>query len=263
MIEGCEGRMDCRFNHDEASALKRFGDPLFKGMVICNEDLSISFHRKKEVKMNQNWAVGFTILELSKQIMQSLFYKVIKPRFGGRASVLMSDTDSFILHLPCATPDEAVRKLRDVMDFSNYSPGHSLHNASRKNRLGLLKNEVPNDTITEFVGVKSKVYAIRTRSGDVQSRAKGVKKAYRAKLGFGRFLECIERPAAQRVAQVSIQAKDHINMIVHSDRVAFTSFDDKRYLLCNRHSVPYGSRFQRLHAHTGKCHFCEQPDLLV
>ena len=263
MIESSEGRMNCYFNFTDEAAMRRFSDPLYKGVTICNEDLSISFHRKRSVKMNQCWAVGFSILELSKFIMQQLFYKVIKPRFGGRASVLMSDTDSFVLELPCTGPDEAVIKLRDVMDFSNYPPDHPLYDPSSKNQLGLLKNELPGDIIHEFVGIKSKVYAIKTKSNKMESKAKGVKQAYKAKIPFDRYKACITSQRMERVVQVAIGCKDHQNMIIRSNRVAFTSFDDKRYLLCNRHSTPYGSIFQKHFNRTAQCYFCENPDVLT
>lgn len=43
------------------------------------------------------------------------------------------------------------------------------------------------------------------------------------------------------VRQNTITAKDHINKMIKSNKIAFNSFDDKRFLLCAKHSVPYGS----------------------
>jgi len=263
MIEGVDGRMDCRFNRDDQRALSRFSDPLFKGVIICNEDLSISFHRKKEVYVQQNWAVGFTILELSKYVMQSTYYKTIKPAFKGQCSVLMSDTDSFVLTLPYKTSVEALKILHDQMDFSNYHPEHELYNNDHKNALGYLKNEISHDEISEFVGVKSKVYAITTHLGELQSKAKGVKKAYKKNLPFSNFKECVFTIRSQEVSQSSITSKNHQNMIILSKRVAFTSFDDKRYLLCNIHSVPYGSKLIAHYKSTHQCVFCNHPNLYV
>jgi len=265
MIEGVANRMDCFFNQDPDRALSRFSDPLFKGVMIFDEDLTVSFHRKKKVFMGQSWAVGFTVLELSKFVMQRLFYKVIRPRFGGRARLLMSDTDSFVLELPCADSSEAVARLSDCMDFSNYPTDHPLYDPTGKNVLGLLKNEVSHDEIAEFVGVKSKVYAFRTAGGRTESRAKGVKRAYKNRLPFETFRRCVRQVESQRVVQTSIQSRRHQNMLVQSDRVAFTSFDDKRYLLCAVHSVPYGSRLAEPSAKKRKrtsCYFCRHPEAL-
>ncbi len=82
------------------------------------------------------WAVGFSILELSKYVMQSLWYKEIRPTFDGKVSTLMSDTDSWILLAKEKSADDMAEKLKHVMDFSNYPSEHKLYNGSRKNKVG-------------------------------------------------------------------------------------------------------------------------------
>ena len=263
MIEGVSQRMDCKFNYNETRAVQNFSDPLYKGFVICGNDFSVSFHRKKVLRMRQSWAVGFSILELSKYTMQHLLYNVVKPRFGGRASVLMSDTDSWVLVAPRATPDQIVQELSDVMDFSNYDPAHPLYDGSRKSMVGYLKNEVSGDTVTRFAGIRSKTYAFMTAKNVMDSRAKGVKKCYKQKIPFEDFTRCLTEFYTKTVRQVYIASKNHCNMLVQAEKVAFSSFDDKRYLLCPVHSVPYGSKLIADFESTSKCLFCQNPTLLV
>ena len=269
MIEGVSNRMDCRFNYGDVKAVERFSDPLFKGFLICGEDFSVSFHQKKSVQMKQSWAVGFAILELSKYVMQDLLYNILKPRFCGELSVLMSDTDSWVFVAPAPSPDEIVYKIRDVMDFSNYSEKSVLFNPSRKNQLGFLKNEVSRDTITKFAGLRSKTYAFVTASNLTENRAKGVKKVYKKKIKFEDYTKCLESMSALSVRQVCIQSKDHVNMIIESTKIAFSSFDDKRFLMCPIHSTPYGSYLIReymMRLEAGSkiaCFFCANPNILV
>jgi hypothetical protein len=142
-IENIMSRMDCLFNFTQRSAVASNTHPLNKGFTICSENLSVSFQRKKSIKMNQSWAVGFSILEISKLIMQRLYYGPVREKLGGDCSVLMSDTDSWVLAVREKRPDDAVVKLGDdLMDCSNYEEDHALFSEKHKSAVGFLKNEV-------------------------------------------------------------------------------------------------------------------------
>ena len=253
--------MDVKFVRDTQSALRRNTDPRQQGIMIFDENLSLSFLSKKEVRLNQSWAVGFSILELSKYIMQTLMYDVVKPSFNGKASVLLSDTDSWVLALPSISIDEALQRMSNIMDFSNYPSEHRLYNDSVRNKPGYLKNELPCEEILEVVGVRSKTYAIRTTKS-MDSRCKGVKQAAKKNIPFEAFKKCVKEIAQLDVTQYSIQSKKHLNRIIQCNKVAFSSFDDKRHLLCGIHSVPYGSVLIQQSEDIGQCWFCAHPKLL-
>lgn len=262
MIESGDKKMDCRFNRTEDQASRNTVNPLFKSFLICDEDLSISFLSKAVLKMNQSWAVGFSILELSKHIMQSLMYNVVKPRLK-HVSTVMSDTDSWILLSDKKSTDDIVEALSDVMDFSNYAPSHPFFSDCKKAWVGYLKNEVPKDTIVKFVGLRAKTYAFKTVLEELHARAKSVRSVYKKRISFEDYYRCIQEMRQHVVRQVGIISQNHINKLVQSDRVAFSSFDDKRYLLCAVHSVPYGSFLIEESKKTNTCIFCECPDFLI
>lgn len=264
MIENTEKRMDCKFVMDEQKAVRHFSDPLFRGTMILNEENCITFHMKKKVWMKQCYPIGFSILELSKYVLQHLYYSVIKPRFGrNEVSVIMSDTDSLLLAAHASSPDELVTKLSDVMDFSNYDKDHPLFDASRKNQLGLIKNEVPGDVIQEFIGLRAKTYIYNTEKNNEESKAKGVKSCYKKSISFSQYKECLHDIKSVTVNQISLQAQNHVNYVLQSNKLAFSSFDDKRYLLCSIHSVPYGSSLIQYADQFHSCYFCDFPDRLV
>ncbi len=269
MIEGVFGRMDAKFNFSRDRAMKNSSSPLYMGSVICDEDFSISFLRKKRVMMNQSWAVGFSILELSKLVMQELYYDTIQPAFGpAGCTVLMSDTDSFLLEVRAPSVDDAVARIEHVMDFSNYPKDHPLYDCSRAKALGYLKNEVPNSLITHYVGLKSKTYMLLTADGKKQVRAKGVKKSHQSNIKFEQMMDCVRQLRGHTVESHFIRSKQHVIRLIKGRQVAFSSFDDKRYLMCPEHSVPYGSRLieEAAIVHTSRggqgapyCPFCD-PD---
>ena len=84
--------MDVHFVREESEAIRRFSDPTLNSAVICSENLVTTFHRKKKVLMNQSWAIGFSILEISKLIMMKRYYENIQKTYPGASCVLMSDT---------------------------------------------------------------------------------------------------------------------------------------------------------------------------
>jgi hypothetical protein len=251
--------MDCRFNSTEERALRNSSSPLYKGSLICGEDLTISFHQKKVVEMKQCWALGFSILELSKWHMQYLYYDKIVPALGeGNVAVVMSDTDSFLLATNYACEDEVMGLLAPHMDFSNLSEDHFLYCKDRCRTPGFLKNEVPKGIISEVVALKSKTYVINTLDGETVSRAKGVTEKSKKKLTLKHYKKCLDEIAKVEVKEHTIRSKNHINQLLESEKVAFSSFDDKRFLTCPKHSAPYGSRLIK----RKKCYFCTHPDEL-
>ncbi len=132
--------MTARFERSAATAMVSASSPLFKSAMICDEDTTISFLRKKELKMKQCWLIGFSILELSKLHMAHLFYKVILPRFPPQSvSVVMSDTDSFLLAVDGFDEYEVLSKLECVMDLSNLPRQHPLYSNKSEKVPGLLK----------------------------------------------------------------------------------------------------------------------------
>jgi len=263
-IENIMNRMNMSFVFSEKDAVYHNSHPLYKGSIICDRNFSMSIRNKSEIYMNQSWSLGFAILELSKLIMQKLFYTKIRPALHRRCTLLMTDTDSFVLACPKETSDDVVKAIAGTMDFSNYDVHHELFTEKRKAKVGYLKNEVPKDCITKFVGIRSKSYAFQTASGKGNmKKCKGVVRRYLPKLTFQDYTKCLATLTKTEVEQVSIQSKNHENRLLKSNRVAFSSFDDKRYLLCPIHSVPYGSRLIRKSKRLGNCYFCVNPNVLV
>lgn len=243
MIEGVFGRMDVKFNRSEKEAEYHSSSPLFKGNVIFDENLSVSFLRKKKIFMNQSWPVGFAILELSKYRMQKFYYETIQKSFGvDGCTMLMTDTDSFLLELQIPSVDEAVNRIKHVMDFSNYSKDHPFFSMDKAKALGHLKNEVPNCDINKFVGLKSKTYMYLTDDNASHVRAKGVKRSHQSNIKFEHMVGCLTSMQGHEVTSHFIRSKDHVIRLMQGRQIAFSSFDDKRYLLCPIHSVPYGSK---------------------
>ena len=193
-----------------------------------------------------------------------MFYEKIKPAFDNDVSVILTDTDSWVLITKTASAEEALHQLDElgIMDFSNYPEGHPMKDDSVKNLTGYLKNETPGETITEVVAVRSKTYCICTERCQ-SNRCKGVKQNVKDSFSVDDYRKCIIGLENHTVTQHAIQSKKHVNRLLEQKKLAFSSFDDKRHLLCAIHSVPYFSCLIReSEKYPEKCVFCANPKLL-
>ncbi|CAB4006011.1 Hypothetical predicted protein, partial [Paramuricea clavata] len=122
-----------------------------------------------------------SILDLSKTLMYNFHYNYIKPKYGNNANLLFTDTDSLCYEIKTEdfyndiTPD-----VEKWFDTSNYDKNHSSGIPVGKNKkvVGMMKDECGGEQISEFVGLRSKLYAYKMDEGEEEKKCKGVKKNF-------------------------------------------------------------------------------------
>ena len=93
-MENLHRRVDVRLVTDEKKLDKLTSKPTYVSSKILNENL-MAVHKIKEVlTLNRLAYVGMCILDLSKTLMYDFHYNYIKKRYGDRAKLLFTDTDS-------------------------------------------------------------------------------------------------------------------------------------------------------------------------
>ena len=117
--------------------------------------------KKTRVKMNKPLYLGMSILDISKTLMYKFWYDYFKPKYGDRAKLCYTDTDSFIIHI--ITKDFFEDIYNDVekwFDTSNYDKKDKRPLPIGKNKKvpGLFKDELGGKIITEFVALRAKAY---------------------------------------------------------------------------------------------------------
>ena len=55
--------------------------------------------KKTRVKMTKTIFIGMSTLDISKILMYELWYDYIEAKYGDRAKVCYTDTDSFIIYI--------------------------------------------------------------------------------------------------------------------------------------------------------------------
>ncbi|XP_072033622.1 uncharacterized protein [Amphiura filiformis] len=179
-MENIRNRVNIHLVNSEHKAIKLAAKPNYERNTIFDENL-IAVHMKKiKLYFNKPIYLGMSILDISKTKMYDFHYDYIKKKYGNKAKLCMTDTDSLLYEIE--TEDFYENSALDVdryFDTSNYPADHPSGIPTGKNKKvpGMFKDEAGGKQIVEFVGLRAKLYSFRMHEGNEEKRCKGVKKA--------------------------------------------------------------------------------------
>ena len=78
---------------------KLASEPNYHSTKCISKHLLVIEMKKTEVKMNKPIYLGQAILDICKTLMYEFLYDYIKPKYGNKARLCYTDTDSFIMHI--------------------------------------------------------------------------------------------------------------------------------------------------------------------
>lgn len=260
-IENVRGYMKVKIHTTRKSFVQAVASNSYKNFSIIDADVVTTSHSVDEIIHNKPYAVGFTILELSKHFMFDFYYnKLLKLCGRERVELLMTDTDSFIVH---TTDNKRVeREISEHMDFSNYSETHPQYSNVNKGKLGCFKDEISSDMyIAEFIGLRSKCYALKLKGKSTQDlifkkTCKGLGRVcIKNRLKFSEYKKALYSRKDIRHHFTGIVSTKHNLYTVVRQKKALSCFDSKRYIYpCGIHSSPMGSYL--ITENGGKCFRC-------
>ena len=108
--------------------------------------------------------------------MYDLHKNYIKNKYGDRAELLFTDTDSLTYEIEAEDIYQDFWYDKDKFDNSDYSENSSYHDKTNKKVIGKFKNEAASIPIVEFIGLKSKMYSYIKNDEKEGKTAKGIKK---------------------------------------------------------------------------------------
>jgi hypothetical protein len=228
------------------SLLKAIAHHTFKNFVILDDYLVQTNHFKPVICHDRPIAVGMSILELSKHTMYSFFYNyLIDKKFT--IDLGFSDTDSFLFKTN--NTEEYEKKIKKLMDFSNYPKEHKLYSTENKAKLGFFKDELGGKlSVTEFVGLRSKCYSLNMKEKETLKKVekkvcKGLGRvAIDKRLKFKHYKNCLFKYNDKRFDFATIRSTKQNVRTVRINKRAISHFESKRWLFdCGIHSEPYGS----------------------
>jgi hypothetical protein len=180
------------FAADCKRAVKLMSTPYAKSAdIIINDRCVIIEKARHKVVMDRPTVLGMIILDLSKWLMFDFHYNKMRAKFGSRATLLYTDTDSLIYSLtakPGRTVNNELVKMQINTDCFDLSEMKNLFHPmmtlwSREARMqnakvpGKFKDESFGYDIEEFVAVRSKMYSLLKNIPEGQyaySKMKGI-----------------------------------------------------------------------------------------
>lgn len=214
--------------------------PNFKRNVIFNENpVACELHRLN-VYMTKPIIVGTAILELSKCRMYDFHYETIQKNFNlDQCQIQYTDTDSFLYEFKCDDIFDFIKKNPnhfDTSDFAENNP-YGIKQLNKK-VVGIMKDEYSGEIVREFIGLRSKMYAIRASESKIVKKGKGVKKTIlNNKISFDDYKRCLNDQCELVENQTTMKSLLHNVYTVTNSKKVLDPFDDKRCIIPGTHST--------------------------
>ena len=107
--------------------------------------------------------MGMCILDLSKTLMYDFHYNYIKEKYGDKAKLLFTDTDSLTYEIEAKDVYQDFWNDKNKFDNSDYSESSPYFDKTNKKVIGKFKDEAAGVPICEFVGLRSKNVQLHER----------------------------------------------------------------------------------------------------
>ena len=157
-MENIRNRADIRLRTDDKSAEKLVLKPNYERTTIFTENLVAVHMKKTELVFNKPVYLGMSVLDISKTLMYDFHYDYIKKKYGPKAKLLMTDTDSLMYEIHTGDFFEDIREdIKEKFDTSNFV--NSKLTRLNKKVPGMFEDEAGGKNISEFVGLRAKLYA--------------------------------------------------------------------------------------------------------
>lgn len=198
---------------------------LYQNHKIFSENLVIVTLKPYHIILDKPIYLGFCILDISKYIMYNLYYNMFKKHLGDEITLLYTDTDSLIV------------KISNGPLFKSNMKYVTPHIDPVV--LGRLKDEYPDSTITSYIGLKAKSYAIKiTEETDDLTQIINTEKiinkgislnSCKPALNYDSFYNILHEQQQEIYANITkIMSKSHNLFTIDTIKSALNNFDTKR-----------------------------------
>ena len=261
-MENVRNRIDYELTDDINRAKKISNSPRYTSHQIIRSETEndgglVGFCRNKTcIKLDKPVYVGLSILDNSKLTMYDFHYEYIKNKYGNKAKLLFTDTDSLCYHIETEDIYKDFKKdTNDRFDFSNYKKTHPNFNDSNESQLGkyvdgqfqgYFKDETKSVPIIEFCGIRSKCYSLLL-PGDIDKKTlKGVKRSAMDRINHNDYKRCLFptgiEDKKQSISFYSIRSTKHQVKTIKINKTSLSCYDDKKYYINAIDSLSYGHK---------------------
>ena len=157
--------------------------------------------------------------------MLNFFYNGLQKAVGQQnVHLLATDTDSFIVQIYTR---DLYSQLRDDKSIAIQVLKQYIDHVG-KGVIGLAKDETEHDMISEFVGLRSKMYSILTAKNKEKGTCKGVVKQTKKQLNHQLYKQVLFGSQQLQHKNVNIRSINHEINVIETNKISLSAMDNKR-----------------------------------
>ena len=232
-MENLRNRVDIKIvrSNEKDKIRKLVASPLYSRHVIFTNDLVGIDMRKSRLLLNKPVYTGMTILDKSKILMYDFFYNHLKKQYGEKCELLYTDTDSLLLKIETEDVYKDIKANENFYDTSDYPKEHPLHSTVNKKVLGKMKDECAGTPISEYVGLRSKMYSVMKADEKNIRKAKGVKKnVVKKQIKHEQYKQVLFSKEQLWHGMNILRSEGHEIYGMHVNKISLSPFDSKRWI---------------------------------
>ena len=246
-MENIRKRCNVYLETDPDHFMLQTAKPTYVSGKIFHENLVAVNMKRERLKLDKPSYVGMCLLDLSKVLMYDFHYNYIKEKYGEKAKLLFTDTNSLCYVITTDDVYEDLYHDRDLFDNSDYAKSSKFFFDENKKVIGKFKDEAAGNPIIEFVGLKSKMYSYKIETETKRKKiyekmyllvntknnktAKGVKKnVIKRDLHHSHYLACLQNNTIMSHKMRTIRSDHHVISSYEINKTSLSCFDDKRYI---------------------------------
>ena len=226
-LENVRNRQDIEIVNDEKRYEWLVANPTFKRSKIFAQNVVACHKYRTSVYQNKFNYIGFTILELSKQLMYWFMYDVLKKNIPD-IKAHYRDTDSLMIEIELnygENIEDTIKKIEFALDSSE---------------LGKFKDELGNKYIKEFAVTCAKSYGYTTTNDENTIHIKGINNTDLYEIET--IKNVLYNNEIEKIDTYGLHSDKHLMFLDKQNKIALTSFDDKRFICSDGiTTLPYGN----------------------
>ena len=211
------------------------------GLVLKKVHEGISYTEKAFMKkfidiINKPIQHRVSVLGRAKVPMYDWHYEYMLPKYGNKAKLCYTDTDSLIYEIETEDYYNDIRAdVPTKFDTSDYPVDHpSGLPIMNKKVPGMMKDEAKGKNVVRAVFLGPKQYALETEHGDNEIKDKGVPKVVlKNTLTVDHYEDCLKNDTTYYAKFNILRSRKHDVTTETVTKVALTSADNKRIIIPN------------------------------
>jgi hypothetical protein len=240
-MENVRNRINFRLISTEKQALAVKN---LKRYTIFNEDLVGVHIQRQEIELNKPIYLGQNVLDDSKHLMYDFHYNFMLKKINREnIDLLFTDTDSLCYNIRKQDIYEIMKENKSLFDLSNYDKNHFLFDKENSKVMGKFKDESAGNIITEFIGLRAKLYSYQVENEEhSHNKCKGVKKCIAENnLDIDDYRETLHSRDNIKISQNNIRSYGHQLYTETTNKIALSARDDKVFICDdNIHTYNHG-----------------------